>query len=127
MKRSALKRTELRRKTPFRSTASRVRDLALPKHGRSRIAKTIPVKVRQEVADRSGFVCELGCGTRAVHMHHRRMRSQQGRHEAVNLIHTCSAHHVAIHANPARSYALGWLVRSGFDPADVPVLKGDLT
>lgn len=110
-------RCELQRRTPA--------DPALPKNGRSKALKPIPIKVRQAVADRSGFVCELGCGNRAVHLHHRKLRSQGGRHEPANLLHLCAAHHNEAHANPERSYALGWLVRGWADPAGVPVILAE--
>lgn len=99
------------------------RDPALPKQGRSRMGKTIPLAVRREVSERSGFRCELGCGERAIHLHHRRLRSQGGKHEPANLLHVCRAHHDAIHANPERSYCLGWLVRSWASPEDVPWVR----
>lgn len=56
-------------------------------------------------------------------MHHRKLRSQGGRHDPVNLIHIHTECHIRIHGNPDQSYALGLLVRSGWDPADVPVRK----
>lgn len=85
-------------------------------------AQPIPLHIRREVAERSGGLCELGCGRRAVHTHHRKLRSQGGRHEPANLLHLCLTHHDEAHANPERAYALGWLVRASFDPADVPVV-----
>ena len=76
----------------------------------------IPSKVRQEVAGRSGGWCEASterCTFRAVHVHHRLMRSHGGKHEADNLLHVCHSCHLEIHAHPTRSYERGWLKRSG--------------
>lgn len=69
---------------------------------------------RREVAERSGGWCEArvkGCQHYAVHLHHRRLRSQGGKHGADNLSHVCNACHGWIHMNPADAYALGLLVR----------------
>lgn len=110
------------RTTPLRSRPREYgTDPALPKHGPSRALKPIPRRVKQEVADRSGFVCEICRRARAVHPHHRKLRSQGGRHEAANLLHLCSACHSTVHASPDRSYSLGYLVRGWADPAQVPV------
>lgn len=116
-----MRRTELRRYTPLQSTR---RDPALPMHGRSKAAKPIPLRVRQAVAERSGFVCEVCREARAVHIHHRKLRSQGGRHEPANLLHLCNRCHRDVHANPERSYSLGFLVRGWADPAEVPVFAG---
>lgn len=85
-------------------------------------AKPIPVKTRHAIWERSGGLCELGCGKAAVTIHHRKLRSQGGRHDPENLLHLCLAHHDEIHMHPEKSYALGWMVRSSFDPADVKVV-----
>jgi hypothetical protein len=83
--------------------------------------RPVPPKVREAVAERSGGICECGCGQRAVHMHHRRLRSQGGQHTPANLLHLTLAHHAEIHANPTRAYELGFLVSAWADPADVAV------
>jgi 5-methylcytosine-specific restriction endonuclease McrA len=86
--------------------------------------KAIPKRVRAAVLERSQGVCEACGGPGADHMHHRRLRSQGGRHEPANLLHIHGVPcHLDIHLNPDRSYALGHLVRSWADPADVPVVK----
>lgn len=52
------------------------------------------------------------CTGRAVHRHHRRMRSQGGGNESENLMDLCLACHDHIHRNPAESYDRGWLLRT---------------
>lgn len=83
----------------------------------------IPPKIRLAVAERSGGVCECGCGRRAEHIHHRKLRSQGGRHELANLLHLSNLCHADTHGNPERSYALGLMVHGWCDPADVPVVR----
>lgn len=116
MKRTALARgTALARRTPLHRAA-------LPARGRSKMPPSIPLAVRREVRARSGGRCEV-CAQPAVHMHHRKLRSQGGRHEAVNLLHLCAACHEGVHANPGRSYSLGLIVPGWADPADVGVIR----
>lgn len=58
--------------------------------------------------------CEAGtrvCVGRAVHLHHRRLRSQGGGNEPENLLAVCAPCHDHIHRNPAESYERGWLLR----------------
>ena len=83
---------------------------------RSRRTPDIPASVRAEVVRRSGGFCEIDhadCTNIAVHMHHRRLRAQGGRHEAANLLHLCGEAHRMVHANPTLSYEQGWMIRSG--------------
>lgn len=91
-----------------------------PLPARSSKYRDVPDSVRAEVRRRSEGHCEL-CGSSGDHMHHRKQRALGGRHEAANLLHVCWLCHDDIHGNIARSEALGWLVRSSVDPADVPV------
>ena len=46
-----------------------------------------------------------------LHRHHKLMRSQGGDSHITNLLLVCDTHHRFIHAEPAMSYAMGWLVR----------------
>lgn len=46
------------------------------------------------------------------HVHHRKLRSQGGTNDLVNLLDVCTACHGTIHANPADSYENGLLIRS---------------
>jgi hypothetical protein len=79
--------------------------------------KSIPV-----VRERSGDLCEVrlpGCFRVAANFHHRLERSQGGKSTPQNLIHVCTGCHGKIHANPACSYAQGWLIHMGGDPDEV--------
>lgn len=71
-----------------------------------------------------GF-CEK-CGTEMVSggdvRHHRKLRSQGGRHTLDNLVLICQACHTWIHANPGDAYALGWLVNSWNEPHEIPII-----
>jgi phage terminase large subunit GpA-like protein len=89
--------------------------------------KTPPMTARESkeayarVADRSFGLCEV-CGTRqATQMHHRLHRSHSGDERVTNLLHLCLWCHQAAHHDQLR-YANGWSVRSGFNPALVPVV-----
>lgn len=97
-------------------------DPVLPKQGRSKLGRTIPLAVRQQVKDRSHGRCEH-CGLPgAVQLHHRKRRSQGGRHTPENLLNVRVECHNLIHANPEKAYAMGWLVRGWADPANVPAI-----
>lgn len=74
---------------------------------------SLPVNVKMLVRARSGGWCEAQCGRRSEHIHHRRRRSQGGDDNLVNLLDLCLQCHGWIHANPAKSYELGYLLRSG--------------
>lgn len=70
--------------------------------------------------------CESGmspdCTGRAVHSHHRKMRSQGGTDEDANLLRVCASCHGEIHNHPEKSYNLGQLVKSYREPDDVAVV-----
>lgn len=118
-----MKRTELKRRTPLVTRTELRRTPIARKPFKAKTHRDdVPASVRRAVHARSGGCCEV-CGGRAEHIHHRRLRSQGGRHELVNLLDVCFACHAAIHANPERSYALGLLVHGWCDPADVPVVR----
>jgi hypothetical protein len=71
-------------------------------------------KARLAVIERDSH-CQLGpvgCGGGPA-VHHRRLRSQGGTNDPLNLVLLCDIHHGHIHANPAWSYDNGWLRRSG--------------
>lgn len=72
----------------------------------------------EAVASRSWGVCE-GCGGEAVAMHHRLYRSRGGEDTVANLLHVCVACHLVAHTIVGEH--LGWSVKTGNDPAEVPI------
>jgi 5-methylcytosine-specific restriction endonuclease McrA len=124
-----MKRAELQRRAPLASHTRLHRTAGInqvSKRRQRRGGDEIPATVRRAVKARSGGICECGCGQRAEHMHHRKLRSQGGRHEPVNLLHLTFACHEAAHRERARAEALGLIVPSWADPADVPVTRAGL-
>ncbi len=90
---------------------------AAPKPKRKK-RRTIPASIRAEVEIRSGGRCEFSsngirCLHRAIHKHHRRLRSQGGRDTADNLADLCREHHDWAHAHPAAAQALGLIIFAG--------------
>ena len=87
---------------------------------------SIPTEVAETVINRAAGYCEVmfaaACTGRAEHLHHRKLRSQLGRHEVENLLHICHQCHNWIDAHPAASYERGFLVRGVREPAHHPVL-----
>jgi 5-methylcytosine-specific restriction enzyme A len=83
---------------------------------------------RITVFERDGNKC-LRCLGDATVVHHRRVKGMGGSrspqtHGLANLISLCSPCHEHIHANPAESYELGFLVSKFNTPSDVPVMVG---
>lgn len=71
-----------------------------------------PRKGRARPGDPLAQWCEYpDCGRRATERHHKLRRSQGGTDDKGNTMDCCSIHHSEIHANPARSYENGWLIR----------------
>lgn len=75
---------------------------------------------------RDGGKCVRCLGV-AQDCHHRRVRGMGGSQDPAvtalaNVVCLCRACHDYIHAHPAESYASGFLVHAGQDPAEVPVL-----
>jgi hypothetical protein len=82
-------------------------------------------KAKRAAAARDGGKC-LRCLCDADDVHHRQVRGMGGSkrasvHGLANLVCLCRPCHDYIHGHPEESYALGFLVRSGYNPADVPV------
>jgi 5-methylcytosine-specific restriction endonuclease McrA len=57
-------------------------------------------------------------------MHHRKLRSQGGSNDEVNLALIHRRCHAWAHMNPEQAYILGWLVHGWSDPAEVPITTG---
>lgn len=138
----------LRRNEPLRSDPARAREwqersrkpmerrpMVTTSSRRKRQDHSDMAKARPIVRARSGGVCELRipgvCEGRATNMHHRLEESQGGPSDPYNLIDVCgfgnaSGCHGWVHQHPEStedepgSYELGWLVRMGQDPRDVP-------
>jgi hypothetical protein len=107
-----VKRSPLKRKTPLRS--------------HRRVDKELEA-MHPLVQARSRGFCEVRCWARcqerAAHIHHRKLR-RNGDHSLSNLLHVCFACHTLIHMAGGKAYERGWLVRSGDDPAEIPVQVG---
>ena len=84
-------------------------------------------KAKRVVYARDGGKC-LRCLQEATDVHHRKPRGMGGSSDPelnyglANLVSLCRHCHDRVHANPGESYELGWLVRSGLDPLEVPIL-----
>lgn len=88
--------------------------------------KQIPKKVLDLVVERSGGHCEvmstaIGCTGRGEHRHHRKISGRE--HTIENLLDVCHVCHTHIHAHPALSYAMGWLVKMNYSPGEVTVIR----
>ncbi|MFI6168837.1 HNH endonuclease [Nocardia sp. NPDC051052] len=88
--------------------------------------------VRDQVAERSAGLCER-CGQEwAAQIHHRRPRGAGGSrlpdtNSLSNLLHICAQCHAWIESFREQALALGWLVRQGNSPAEIPVsYRGEL-
>ena len=123
----------LKRKTPLASRTQLAR--STPAMRATRLTRTAIVAKRPKVTpeeraarkglrQRSGGVCECGCRRPAHDAHHRRNRSQSGTWALSNLMHLNHDCHMRITTNPKMAMGQGWTVRSGRNPADVPVWVG---
>lgn len=122
-----MKRTPLQRKTPMKRTPLKSKNSTKrPTKKKNRI----PPEVRSAVMKRAGHQCEVMadplCTTRADEFHHRKLRSQGGEHTVENGLGICPACHRHIHMNPEESRKEGWIVKSSYDPVDVPVTRRGL-
>lgn len=88
-------------------------------------------KLRELIYERSGGYCELCCYPLADSwaIHHRKLRSQGGQDEAVNLValhHWC--HNLgtkSVHLNPKESTERGYIVPSWGNPKEIPICPDD--
>jgi hypothetical protein len=77
-------------------------------------------KAKAAIRERSGGICEI-TGTVAGDASHRMASGRGGPWNPVNLIHMSRAAHALCHGFPTRAHELGWFVRTGADPREVPV------
>lgn len=82
--------------------------------------------VRNAVYVRASYGCERDGRTDGLQVHHRRPRGMGGTVDPVasgpaNALLLCHICHLWVETNRSAATANGWLVRSGFDPAEVPV------
>jgi hypothetical protein len=86
-------------------------------------------RMKPAIRARSRGRCEFGASTRCTgrgtHIHHRQLRAQGGPNTEENLVDICLFCHGHVHGNPTKSYAMGWLVRSGQDPKAIPWTRGE--
>lgn len=122
----ALKRSGIVRRTPLAQTGivpGRHRLAARAKRNSKQLPPVGP-NVRQALLERQNGCCphcDRPMRIEAAHVHHRLKRSQGGTNDMDNLLLVEATHHQDIHANVARSYELGHMVRRGDDPSAVRV------
>lgn len=125
---------ELKRATPIRRTRM---PSGVPVKPQRAARDTGPSQaMRLKILKRDGYRCAR-CGKPVIDalrsIHHRKRRSQGGKHTADNLVLLCGDGlrecHGHVHLNPDQSYDLGWLVRAADDPALRPLtyVRGDGT
>lgn len=78
---------------------------------------------RRTILDRDGGRC-VRCALlgEAMHLHHRKLRSQGGTHTPANGVTLCARCHRWVHANPQRAAGLGLIVKSWQVPEEVEVV-----
>ena len=127
-----MRKTPLKRRKPLRTRSTL-------KPGKSLARKPIkqkprstendfPESVKAVVRRRSGNRCEIRvlgvCTQHATAFHHRKLRDH-GDNRAENCLHACAGCHHHVHNHSvAKSYLMGWLVRSWMDPAEIPARYG---
>lgn len=83
-------------------------------------------KTRNSVHERDGSACALCGKTSGPHsIHHRLPRSRGGDNRLSNLVLLCDfggCHDLIVESRRTRAKVNGWLVPTGFDPADVPLI-----
>jgi 5-methylcytosine-specific restriction endonuclease McrA len=93
-------------------------------------AKAIPAKLRALVLERDGYACarcrQLLQGN-YYSLHHRLPRGRGGKHTAENLVTLCGSGTMGCHgdveSHRQKATDDGWLVPSGFEPSNYPILR----
>lgn len=81
-------------------------------------------KARRGALERDEETCQR-CSRPATDVHHRKVKGMGGTGDEevafglANLVSLCRECHSHVHANPAESYELGWLVHSWDEPAEL--------
>ena len=88
-----------------------------------------PPKVREQITRRASGMCEICFFYAAEHIHHRRPRGVGGSkapdtNTAANGLALCTECHSWVESNRTKALELGWLVRQGHNPAEMPVWIG---
>ncbi|QWS68233.1 HNH endonuclease [Gordonia phage VanLee] len=78
-------------------------------------------QARAIVTERSQGICEACGRARATDWSHRIARSRGGLWCPTNGLHLCRADHAWIHAHQEKARALGAIVETHLNPAEVPV------
>ena len=101
-----------------RSTPLRQRTRINPVSARRRKRDAVYADRRKAAFERSGGLCEAcvkdwaaDCDGRAAEIHHIAGRGGSDPHRLDNLLAVSSEHHRRIHAEPALSYSLGFMVK----------------
>lgn len=127
-----LDRTErLRRQAIVRREESRNTEIERrrTKNGprRASAGKALPDTVEAALQNRAGGRCEL-CGQPLrdrCQRHHRKLRSQGGRDDVVNLVLLHPNCHHTVHMNPLWAKDNGWIVPAPRNPATVAIVLHD--
>lgn len=146
MRRSPMpdRKTPLEAKTSLRRTAfNRSPNAASLAHERAKRSNqpsrgtanqpAVPPIIRIALTVRSGGVCEMAfpdCMGQATDPAHRirtgmggRKRASKTAHDVLsNLVHACRRCHSWTHAEPAKAYAMGLMLRDGSNPLKEPVV-----
>lgn len=93
-------------------------------------AKPIPPRLRAQILERDGYACARCCRLlqgNYYSLHHRLPRSRGGKHTPENLVTLCGSGvtgcHGWIESNRQLATEQGWLIPTGMDPANWPVLR----
>ncbi len=118
MKRVALRRGKGLKRTPLKPSKGNLgasRRRLSPFSTKRRKYQAEFHAASEAVRYRSGAMCEARienvCTVRAIHVHHRLMRSSGGGNQVANLLHLCRACHEFIHAHPEWSRERGFILR----------------